>query len=105
MDGHQDLHARIDQLCARAARDGADPEVVEEINDVLSEGYARALVAERALVALNERLVELVLASGERPEQQIRAVAEERRVAADLVERLRARLANLHEYFVVVAGQ
>ena len=101
MGGYTDLHERIDRLCERA-RTRPCPQLVDEMNDVLSEGYARALSDERRLVGLEERLVELLLADERPPE--LRTVAEQRREAARCVAALRNDLARMHEHFVLLGG-
>jgi hypothetical protein len=42
-----DLEARIDALCRRASWQRDDPALLVEMEDVLTEGYVRALEADR----------------------------------------------------------
>jgi hypothetical protein len=104
VDQYGDLHARIEALRDRVEHDGSKPDVLAEINDVLSEGYARAMSGEQRLAALNEWLVEVLLGPDERRARELRAVADERRVAARSIARLRAELADMHDRFVVLTG-
>jgi hypothetical protein len=101
MDPHADLHGRIDRLCERA-RVRIDGELVDEMNDVLSEGYARALLADRRVVELDERVVDVLLRPDVRRARELRALTEERRAAARAVARLRARLAAMHEQYLAL---
>lgn len=102
MDSHAELLARIDGLCRRA-EEGSANELAAEMNDLLSEGYARALLEERRIGQLEEHVVEVLLGSHERRELQ--ALADERRAASRAVEGLRARLALMHDrYLALRAG-
>ena len=101
MDPYVDLHERIDRLCERA-RTEPDQRLVAEMNDVLSEGYARALLDERHVVALEERLVELLLAPERSP--ALRSMAEERHAASRRITCLRERLADMQAQFVLLGG-
>ena len=98
MDAHADLHARIDHLCERA-REDCGHELEREMNELLSEGYARALLDERRAVEMDERVVELLLRPDERRAQELRSLTEERRAAARAAERLRDHLAVMHERY------
>lgn len=101
MEQHTDLHRRIERLCA-AARTSPTPEVVAEMNDVLSEGYAQALHDERCALALEERISEMLVATERSPE--LGDVALQRRATAHAAERLREHLAVMHEQFVLLGG-
>jgi hypothetical protein len=99
MDPHADLHARIAGLCRRTEDDGT-PGLAEAMNDLLSEGYARALLEERRIGEIEERVVELLMSSAERDE--LRSLTAERRAASLAVERLRAELAAMHDRYVAL---
>jgi hypothetical protein len=98
MEPHADLYARLDRTCARA-RAGVGGDLVQELNDLLSEGYARALLDERRLVRLDERLVDVLLGAGGRHAPEVRSLVDERRRAAHTVSRLRARLDAVHQQY------
>ena len=100
MDPHAELHARIERLCRRAdAEQGTG--VLEEMDRLLSEGYARALLEERRVGELDERLVELVADPDGGGGHELRSLAGQRRTAASAVERLRAHLAVMHHRYLV----
>ena len=96
-----DLEERIDSLntMAQAGRDAA---LRSRIEFTLSEGYVRALAAEADLRRLDRRLDALLEAMDTERAGELRAVAVERRLLGERVERLRARLAVLREQFVSV---
>lgn len=104
MDPHADLHARIDRLWERASA-WAPGAVADEINDLLSEGYARALMAEQRIVALDERVTELLMRPDTRDAGTLRSLTSERRSAARDVERLRSRLAAVHDRYLALTAR
>ena len=77
-DCYAELHERIDALCERARR-GGGPELLEAMNEVLSEGYARALLDERRIAAGGHC------------------------AGARSVQRLRAHLADMHERYLALS--
>jgi hypothetical protein len=104
MEDLQALHDRLDALCERAARRGDDAAVMAEMNDLLSEGYARALLAEARLIALEERLTDRIADLSAGRVEEVRLLAGEHRAAERAVTRLRARLADVHERFLALGG-
>jgi hypothetical protein len=84
VDDHEDLRSRIEDLCARADQPGGEDGLTAEMNALLSEGYARALLAEHGLTALG---------------------AEERQAAARAILRLRAGLSAMHERFLTISAR
>ena len=100
MDTYAELHARIERLCRRAdAEEGS--EVLEEMDRLLSEGYARALLEEQRVGELDARLVALVVDADGGRAHELSSLAEQRRTAAGAVERLRAHLAVMHHRYLV----
>jgi hypothetical protein len=98
---HADLHARIDRLCERA-RSGADARLAGEMNDLLSEGYARALLDESRIVALDERVVDALMTPADGRGEAFEMLVAERRAAARAVECLRRRLDAMHEQYLAL---
>jgi hypothetical protein len=101
MDPYADLHARIDRACERAAV-ACGPELVEEMNALLSEGYANALMDERRLVELDERAVEALMTDEGRPGGRLRALRDERHALAHAIAGLREHLADMHERYLAL---
>jgi hypothetical protein len=97
-----DLEERIDSL-STVAQAGRDPALRSRIEFTLSEGYVCALTAEAELRRLDRRLDALLEAMDAERARELRAVAVERRLLGERVERLRARLAVLRERFVAVS--
>lgn len=91
-----DLEQRIDEMSARA---GSRPDrgPLPEIDAMLCEGYARALVAEGRIKRLDRRLEALVAGPVLGDATEIRAVVRERKQLARGVARLRARLTVLRD--------
>ena len=102
MDPNAELIARIDRLCALACRPDADPALVGEINDALSEGYARVLTTEQQLAESEERLVDLLLGGDDRRGGELAALDAKRRALARQATCLRRRLARMHDRFVAL---
>ena len=100
MDPHADLHARIARLCRRADESGATG-VADEMDHLLSVGYALALLDDRRICQIDERVVEALVGSDERG-ADLRALAAEGRAARRAVERLRAELAVMHDRYLAL---
>jgi hypothetical protein len=96
-----DLEARIEWLSEQAAS-RSDPGMLSDMEATLSEGYARALMAEARMKQLDQRLHKLMEGREPGDAEQIRSVASERRQIARRVERLRARLAVMRDGFVAL---
>lgn len=94
------LATRIDRLSRRASAAGPDHGLLEEIGDLLGQGYLCALAADARNERLAERLEQLV-ASVDQPKEalQIRRISLEKRVGEANVATLRDRLAILRDQF------
>jgi hypothetical protein len=66
-----------------------------------SEGYALALLDDRRICQIDERVVEALVGSDERG-ADLRALAAEGRAARRAVERLRAELAVMHDRYLAL---
>ncbi len=99
MGDHAHLEQRIDELSARADA-GREPELLAEMEDLLSEGYARALADESVLRQLDRRLEALFESMSPGDATEIRRLASERRRLAERVWHLRQRLARMQEGFL-----
>jgi hypothetical protein len=104
MNAAAELLARIDRVCQRVAT-AASHEAADELNDLLSEGYACALMTEQHIVALDERVVELLMRPDGHDGPLLRALTVERHAAAQSVERLRHRLAAVHDHYVSLTAR
>jgi hypothetical protein len=104
MDPYADLHARIEELCERAVR-GVDGDLALEMNDLLSEGYARALLAEQEVVAMDERVVEALLQPDPDRARELRALTAQRHATARAVERLREHLDTMHARYLALRAR
>jgi hypothetical protein len=104
MDEFASLHARIDRVLEHAREAPADGTVLQELNDVLCEGYAEALQAEAKLMRLEERLAERIAAPRTDRTDDVQVLAGEHRSSEQEVARLRARLAAAHQRFVALGG-
>jgi len=90
MKADADLHRRLDAMAARAAVDQ------EELEDLLTEGYARALAREAESRHLGNRLAELVVVMDEQDAaREARRLALRRRTVDNAVAELRERLATV----------
>jgi uncharacterized coiled-coil protein SlyX len=98
------LHDRIERISQLAGRPAAAPGVIAELNDVLSEGYAEALLAEERLIRLEERLADGIESTGPNRAEDVRRLATEYRTTTRQVAELRALLAALHERFLALQG-
>src|SRR3954449_13460571 len=102
MRDRSDLALRIARLSSRASEGPRPPEgLLGEMEDVLAEGYLKALSGEagsRRLAERLERLVEVIDQPGAAVEAR-RVALEKRGIDADVSD-LRARLARVHEQFV-----
>ena len=92
-----DLEQRIETLSERAAA-RPDPAILAEMEDTLSEGYARALTAEGRMKQLDQRLED---ALDRADAAEIRSVARERQQLARRVERLRTRLITMRAFLAL----
>ena len=88
-----DLHDRLDAVAARLSGPGADQ---REIDDLLTEGYARALAGEAQSRRIERRLIQL-LADIDTPAvaKEARRLALQRRTVDQAVADLRGKLARL----------
>ena len=91
-------------LTARARRASSNPTLLDEIEDLLSQGYAEALSGEARMVALEERLDEILDTGDESRARELRLVVREHRDVEGTVARLRRALAELHGDFVALGG-
>jgi hypothetical protein len=105
MDASTELAERIDRLCALAARPDADPSLVDEMNDMLSEGYAHVLATEQRLAEFEERVVDLLVAGDERRSRELAVIDARRRALARHAARLREQLTLMHERFVALSAR
>jgi hypothetical protein len=94
------LATRIDRLSRRASAAAPGDGLLEEIGDLLAQGYLCALAADARNERLAERLEQLV-ASVEQPEKalQIRRILLQKRAGEANVAILRDRLALLRDQF------
>jgi hypothetical protein len=96
-----DFALRIARVSSRASEDPPPEGLLGEMEDVLAEGYLKALSGEagsRRLAERLERLVEVIDQPGAAVEAR-RVALEKRGLDADVSD-LRARLALMHEQFV-----
>jgi hypothetical protein len=98
------LLERITALTARARQATSTPRLLDEIEDLLSHGYAEALSGEAQMVALEERLDEILDSGDESRARELRLVVGEHRDVERTVGRLRRALAELHGDFVALGG-
>lgn len=98
------LHARIDRACERAQRAAGDPAAMAEMNDVLSEGYAEALLAEAELMRIEERLADQIGRVSHGRAEAVRRLMSQQRTAERAVAGLRAHLAVTQDRFVALGG-
>jgi hypothetical protein len=103
MPDRDDLLARIDRLSARTDGACVEPRDIAEMNDVLSEGFARALADEARLDQLEQRLAELLSGVASGRARELRHITVEWRATERDVSRLRSRLAVMHERFIALA--
>jgi hypothetical protein len=88
-----DLEQRLEELAQRAAGPDADALLLVELENLLSEGYARALAGDARRRRLDERLDELIARLDEPGVAgEVRRVTMERRTVDRGREDLRARL-------------
>jgi hypothetical protein len=90
MTSHADLHRRLDAVAAR-------PDLSQsELEDLLTEGYARALDGEAKSRRLEQRLATLLPEMDEpRVATEIRRLTLQRRTVDQAVSDLRAKLASV----------
>jgi hypothetical protein len=103
-----DVLRRIDELCSRPAPGVRDAELLDEMEDLLAEGYVLTLTAERRSARLGKTLEGLVesLDRADRadPAVEARRVALSKRSVDQAVSVLRERLADLREHFLQLGG-
>jgi hypothetical protein len=104
MDDFRRLHDRIDLVCERARGAASDPGVMAEMNDVLSEGYAEALLAEARLMRLEERLADEIATVSPGRADAVRSLANQYRSAEQALAALRVHLSAMHDRFVALGG-
>ena len=105
MAEHAELLERIDRLAQRAETPRADGALLSEMEDLLAEGYVRALSAEarsRRIAAQLERLAETLDEPGAAVEA--RRLAVQRRSLDQSVRTLRQRLHAIREQFLRLGG-
>jgi hypothetical protein len=104
MDDYAILLERIEVLVARADRSSGDPDLLAQIEEMLSYGYSLALSGEARMVRLEEQLDELVDSGDEGRARELRMLVRQHRAVERSVGRLRAALARLHGRFVALGG-
>ena len=104
MDDFRALHDRIERACEGARGGRRDPMLIAEMNNVLSEGYAEALLAEAELMRLEERLADAIDCLAPGRAAAVRRLAREQRSVERAVARLRSHLALMHDEFVALGG-
>jgi hypothetical protein len=103
MPDHDNLLERVDRLSARAQHPCVEPEIVGEMNDLLSEGFAHALKEEARLDELEQRLADVLSDVSPHRARELRRITVESRATQRGVNRLRTRLALLHERYIELA--
>lgn len=105
MSEHADLDWRFDALRLRAREREADERTLSQMEDLLAEGYARALAGEAGSRRLEQRL-ELLLPRIEDPAvaKEARRLALQRQTLDGAVTELRAKLAGMRDEFVAQGG-
>src|SRR3954447_20798378 len=105
MGEFSDLEQRIEHLRACASSRPLSPELADEIESVLSEGYVRALRADARSRRLREQ-VDALVADVEKPftAEEVLRLARERRTIAQSTSRLRERLATLNSLLARAVG-
>lgn len=98
-----DLKPRIAALCARAASPQPDTHLLVEMEDLLAEGYVRALHGDHYSRRLQARLDALLdgVASGE----DLRSLATERQRISCATAELRSELAVMREHWVSLGSE
>lgn len=99
-----DLDARITRIARRADVAAANAGLLDEIETVLSEGYAHALALEASRRQLDEQLAELMPLDEPGPAKEARRIALERRGLERRIADLRDRLEGLRDEFARLAG-
>jgi hypothetical protein len=98
------LRARPEHARAGAEQTHTDAELLPEIEDALSVGYARALAGEAEMVRLEERLSALLDTDDGSRAHELRHIVEEHHEIEQSVATLRSALARLHRDFVALGG-
>jgi hypothetical protein len=106
MQDFAELHERIEAVCARASTGYRDAQLLEEINDVLAQGYICALRGDHRRRRLQKRVDALVdVWDDAGVAEELRAVAHEQRMVAEATQLLRAKLAVMHAHWAVLGGE
>lgn len=101
---YDDLLGRIAAMRERTRTAHVGTALLEEIEAVLCEGYAEALLGEGRLVRLEGRLDEILDRGDESRASELRLIVREHRTVEAAVTRLRAALAAIHDEFVALGG-
>lgn len=101
---YDDLLRRIAALRERTRTAHVGTTLLDEIEAVLCEGYAEALLCEGRLVRLEGRLDEILDCGDESRARELRLIVREHRAVEAAVARLRTALAGIHDEFVALGG-
>jgi hypothetical protein len=100
-----DLEGRLEQIAHRAAGPDADAFLLADLEDLLSEGYARALAGDARRRRLDERLEELIARLDEPGvATDVRRLTMERRIMDRALKDLRARLGFVRDELIRHVG-
>lgn len=100
-----DLERRLEEVAHRAAGPDADAVLLADLENLLSEGYVRALAGDARRRRLDARLEELVARLDEPGVAgEVRRLAVERRTVDRDLKDLRARLGLVRDEFVRHVG-
>jgi hypothetical protein len=106
MTEFSDLETRIERLRSRAESERLTPELVDEIENVLAEGYVAALQADARSRRLRERVDALVDDTDvPRMAQEMRRLGRERRMLEQAAGELRERVGVLQSLVARAARQ
>jgi hypothetical protein len=97
-----ELKQRIGALCARASSAQPDARLPVEIEDLLAEGYVRALRRDGRSRGLQRRFDPLVASSGGGAELQ--EIVREQRTIAEATRELRSELARMRAHWVALGS-
>src|SRR5688572_4130867 len=99
------LLGRIDRLCSQAVPGDANERLLKEMEEVLAEGYVRAMYGERHSRRLGKTMQNLV-ETLDAPEAALEArrIAVQKRTLDQRVTLLRRSLATLREHFLRLGG-
>lgn len=104
MQDAADLVERLDALAAHATEAERLTPGLQQLEDVLSVGYAGALSGEARMMRLEQELDELLDTADEHRARDLRLIIREHRSLERSVARLRASLARLQAQFVALGG-